>query len=101
MKRLESVAALTQGKVLVHSSRPDKALPLLERSVALGAEVYDPERSLALADAQLAFGECLARLGNTDRARALLAHAKRIHAAHKTIGEQFVLPLRGLEVRLR
>jgi eukaryotic-like serine/threonine-protein kinase len=101
MKRLESVAALTQGKGLVHSSRPDEALPLLERSVALGAEVYDPERSLALADAQLAFGECLARLGNTGRARALLARAKRIHAAHKTIGEQFVLPLRRLEVRLR
>ena len=100
LKRYESVAALTEGKALVGANRAAQALPLLERAAALGAEIYDPETSLELADAQVALGECLARIGNIGRARALLVQAERIHSKYRGIRGQSVRPLRHLEARL-
>ena len=56
LKRYESMAALTEGKALAALKRAPEALPLLERAVALGSEIYDQETSVALADARAALG---------------------------------------------
>jgi hypothetical protein len=82
LKMLESRMLLIEGRTLLAGERPAEALPLLERSVALGREVYDPERSLQLAKADLAMSESLARLGQAQRAQALRAQAKVIRFRH-------------------
>ncbi len=99
-KRWTAQAALQEGKGLLLTQRAAEALPLLQRAVQLGPEVYDTSRSPNLADSQIALGICLIDLGRRDEARALLAQAKAIHAAHKDLGEQFRKPLRELEARL-
>jgi tetratricopeptide (TPR) repeat protein len=100
LKRYVAQAALLEGKGLLLSERAADALPLLERSVQLGSEVYDRDRSLELADSQTTLAACLRDLGRNDQARALLAQAKAIHATHKNVGQQFQSPLRKLEARM-
>jgi hypothetical protein len=46
LKRLESLAALIEGKALFATDGAGEVLVLLERAVALGADVYDHEHSL-------------------------------------------------------
>jgi tetratricopeptide (TPR) repeat protein len=101
LKRYEMQAALKEGKGLLLAGRCDEALPLLERAVTVGPEVYDSEHSLVLAESQIALGECAARLGNIDRARALLAQAKRIHSEYASIATRYTRPVNELETRLR
>ena len=91
---------MEEGKSLLLTRHASDALPLLQRAVQLGAEVYDPGRSPALADSQIALAKCLAELGHRDQARVLLVQAKAIHSTHKDLGEQFRKPLRELEARL-
>ena len=93
-------AALEEGKGLLLTRHAAEALPILQRAVQLGSEVYDPERSPALADSQIALAKCQLALGHRDQARALLAQAKAIHSTHKDLGEQFRKPLRELEALL-
>jgi eukaryotic-like serine/threonine-protein kinase len=99
-KRYEAPAALDEGKGLLLAGRTPEALPLLQRAVQLGSQIYDPDQSPQLADSQIALGTCLVNLGRRDEARALLTRAKAIHATHPDLGEQFKKPLRELELRL-
>ncbi len=99
-KRWEAQAALLEGKGLLLKQRTPDALPLLKRAVQLGSDVYDHDRSPALADSQVALAKCLLALGRPDQARDLLAEAKAIHSTHKDLGEQFKKPLRELEALL-
>lgn len=99
-KRYEAPATLQEGKGLLLAQRASDALPLLRRVVQIGSEVYDPDRSLALADSDVALGSCLADLNRRNEAQALLGQAKAIHATHKEVGEQYSRPLRTLEGRL-
>lgn len=99
-KNLEAQAALLEGKGLLLTRRAAQGLPLLQRAVQLGSEVYDPNRSPALADSQITLASCLLDLGRRDEARVLLAKAKAIQATHTELGEQFKKPLRELERRL-
>jgi serine/threonine-protein kinase len=99
-KRFEAPAALQEGKGLLLTHHPAEALPLLQRAVQLGSEVYDPHQSPALADSKIALAKCLLTLGRRDQTRALLAQAKAIHSTHKDLGEQFRRPLRELEALL-
>jgi tetratricopeptide (TPR) repeat protein len=101
LKPFEARIALADGRALLLTGRVVEALPVLEHAVTLGRQVFDPERSLVLADMEVTLADCLARLGNTDRARALLVQAKRMHSAHANIGAQFVQSMRQLEARLR
>ena len=99
-KRWDAQATLAEGKALLFTGHSSEALPLLQRALQLGSDVYDPDRSPNLADSQIALASCLLNLGRNDRARELLAQAKAIHATHKDLGEQFRKPLRELEARL-
>lgn len=101
LKRWDTQASLLEGKALLLSGRGTDALAPLERALQLGNEVFDPARSLLLADSEIALASSLAELGRSDRARALLAQAKAIHATHRELGEQYKAPLRLLETRLR
>lgn len=100
-KRWVAETTLIEGQGLLREKRPADALPLLERAVQLGYEVYDPDRSPALADSQIALASCLMELRRGDQARTLLAQARSIHANHKDLGERYKKPLRELEARLR
>ena len=97
----EGQAALLEGKSLLGLERTVEAVPLLERAVELNLAVQDRDRSLALADAQVALGRGLARLGGRTRAHALLAQARSIHARHAQVGGQFTRPLHQLQAELR
>ena len=98
-KRYEAPAALDEGKGLLLAGRAPEALPLLQRAVQLGSQIYDVDQSPQLADSQIALATCLFNLGRRDEARALLIRAKAIHATHKDLGEQFKKPLRELSQR--
>jgi serine/threonine-protein kinase len=99
-KRREAQAALLEGKGLLLTQHAPEALPLLQRGVQLGSNVYDPDRSPILADSQIALARSLLDLGGGDEARGFLARAKAIHATHKDIGDQFRKPLHEMEVLL-
>ena len=99
-KRWDAQATLAEGKGMLLTGRSDEALPLLQRALQLGSDVYDPDRSPNLADSQIALASCLLNLGRKDRARELPAQARAIHATHKDLGEQFRKPLRELEARI-
>jgi len=101
LKRYESVAALTEGKALVGSGQPVQALPLLERAAYLASETYEPETSLALADAQVALADCQARMGNLAEAQRLMANVRSIHSRHSSVRAPSVRALHELEARLR
>jgi serine/threonine-protein kinase len=98
--RWEAPAALAEGRGLLMTNRAAEALPLLQRAAQLASELYDPQRSPALADSQIALGLCLLRLGRRDEARVWLSHAQAIHATHRELGEQYRRPLRDLQTRL-
>jgi tetratricopeptide (TPR) repeat protein len=99
-KRWEARAALDEGKGLLQTQRAPEALPRLQRAVQLGWEVYDLNRSLILADSQIALASCLLELGRRDQLHALLAQAKAIQSTYKDLSEQYKKPLRELELRL-
>lgn len=100
LKRFEAPALLEEGKGLLLAGRASEALPLLQRTVQLGSEIYDPQSSPAQADAQIALAKCLLALGRRDQAPDLLVHAKAIHSRHKDLGEQFRKPLNDLQFLL-
>jgi hypothetical protein len=100
-KRWEAEAARQEGKALLLSHRPREALPLLQRALQLGLDVYDPHRSPSLAAAEIALAHDLVMLDHRSEALPLLARAKAIHAAHRDLGEQYRKPLRELEALLR
>jgi tetratricopeptide (TPR) repeat protein len=96
----EQRAALVQGKGLRLLRRSDEALRLLQRAVDVGVDLYDTDRSAALADAQIALAECLIDLGRFDEAAPLAQRAKAIHATHAQLGEHYTQPLLALQTRL-
>lgn len=96
----ETRAALVGGKAKLLGHRAAEAQPLLQRAVELSSEIYDPDRSPELADAQIALASCLVDLGQRARAQTLLAQAKAIHSTHKELGRHFTKPLEELEARL-
>jgi tetratricopeptide (TPR) repeat protein len=100
-KRWEAEAALQEGKALLLSRRPLEALPLLQRALRLGLDVYDPDRSPRLAGAEIALAQDLVALDRRAEALPMLARAKAIHATHRDLGEQYRKPLRELEALLR
>jgi len=99
-KAYEAEASLTEGKGLVRLHRATGALPLLQRAMVLSLELYDPQLSPIIADAQIALADCLMDLGERAQARALFGQAKAIHARHKHLGEYIARPLSELERRL-
>ena len=101
LKRWDGRAALLEGKGLLRTRRIPEALPLLQRAVEIGKQVYDPKQSLELADSQIALAQCLLAAGRRGQARELLTSAKAIHLVHKDVGEQFQEPLRELEAGTR
>jgi hypothetical protein len=66
----------------------------------LSLELYDPQLSPAIADAQIALADCLIDLGERAQAQSLFAQAKTIHARHKHLGQYVASPLSELERRL-
>jgi hypothetical protein len=66
-KRWEARASDLEGKGLLVQGRSSEALPLLQRAVELGNDLYDRERSPALTDSQIALARCFLALGRRDR----------------------------------
>jgi serine/threonine-protein kinase len=91
---------LLAGKALRQTKQAVAAERSLRKAVELGAEIYDPQRSPELADAQIALAESLLDLNRPAEARALMTKARAIHAVHNELGEQYREPLRALQVRL-
>jgi tetratricopeptide (TPR) repeat protein len=90
---------LSLGRALSATDQAKEALPHLERALALRQPQF--ASSPLLAEAQVALADCKLRLGDEAAARALLAQAKRIHAANRELSPQFRQPLRDLEQRLQ
>jgi tetratricopeptide (TPR) repeat protein len=86
------------GQALAGADRAAQALPHLQRALTLRQTQY--VSSPRLAEAQLALADCQLRLGNADGARALLAQARKIHAANTELAAVYREPLRNLERRL-
>jgi hypothetical protein len=96
----ETRATVVEGKAVRAAGQFEDALLLLRRAVEAGASLYDPELSLAQADAQAALAGCLADLGRSDKAQPSLETTRAIHARHATVGEHYRRPLVELEARL-
>ena len=98
-KYIEARAALELGKAELGTGRPGQALGPLQQALQLSTELYDPERSPVLADAQVALASCLLQLHRGGEASALLRQARAIHAHYDQLGEHYRHPLRELEAR--
>ena len=94
--RIAARAALDEGSALLQMKRAAEALPVLERSVRLSG-IYDRERSPDLAAANIEFARCLARMGQSARARTALAQAEAIQSRHAALGSHLRAPV--LELR--
>ena len=99
-KNYEAQAALAEGQGLMRQNRSADALSLLKRAVVLSSELYDHDRSMALATAQIELAECLIDRDEPGQARALLAEASAIYGSHRELGQQFTRPLRDVEHRI-
>jgi serine/threonine protein kinase/tetratricopeptide (TPR) repeat protein len=99
-RNYEARAALAEGKGLLGLHRPVDAQPLLKRALDLSSDLYDREHSLALADAEVTFANCLVDLSERARARELLAQVKAIRSTHNQLKGPFVQSLYDLERRL-
>ena len=100
LRDLEAWADWLQGQALRAAGQPALALPLLQRALALRAEVYDAQHSPRLTLAQIALADCELDLGHRPQAAALLDQARTVQATHEDLGPQYREPLRRLEVRL-
>lgn len=92
-------ADLVEGEAALQDQRPAVALPLLQRTLAQREKILAAS-SARIAEAKVALAECHLALGNVDEARALAAQATAIHALHAALGEQYLRPLRELQLRL-
>ena len=95
LKEPEASAALAEGRGYLLAHQPDKALPLLSRAVELRLQVLDPS-SPALGDAYVALTECYGSMGDRERARSLLAQARKAFGAHRQLGAHHLRPLADL-----
>jgi tetratricopeptide (TPR) repeat protein len=96
----EARAALIEGKARRQSGEGRRALPLLERAVALRSQILDTSASPALGDAQVALANCYLDLHNRKEASLLLARAKAILGQHVALGDQYRKPMIELERRM-
>jgi eukaryotic-like serine/threonine-protein kinase len=95
----EARGALVAGRAYLLEHRPQLALPQLLRSVELSRQLYDPERSPELSDAQIALANCYLALDQLDQSRSLLSGAEAIQATHRELGVQYKEPLRKLRAQ--
>jgi serine/threonine-protein kinase len=96
---LEADAALRLGQAQQKQGDPRGARPNLERALELRT-TGDTAQSPWLAEAQIAVASCLIDLGQHDAARALLARAGAIQAAHPELGSHLTAPLHRIGARL-
>ena len=96
----EARASLTLGKAQLGAGRPKQALEPLQQAFQLGTELFDRQRSPALADSQVALASCLLQLHRGGEATALLRQAQAIHASYEQLGEHYRRSLRELEARI-
>jgi serine/threonine-protein kinase len=84
---LEAQATQVLGVALLRRNQIAAADVMLARSLALHRTVYDPERSLAVADVLLAHAQVQRAQGRRSDADRSIAEARRIHATHRAVGE--------------
>ena len=101
-RSLEQLLAYAKNKSAEHlpAWKASAAVPILNQAVDLDAKLYDLKLSPLLADAKVAPARSYLDMGNRQHAASLLAYATAIHAAYKTLGEQYRAPLRLLETHL-
>ena len=87
-------ATMVLGLALLRQGSAVRALPVLERALELHRTVYDPDHSLALADALLALAEGQHAAGDAAAAARSTVEARRIHARHPRVGEHRLAALR-------
>jgi hypothetical protein len=87
LSEVEAQATQVLGLALLRQGEIASAQPLLERSLALHKTVYDPERSLAVADALLALGQAQHAQAQAAAAARSITEARRIHATHRGVGK--------------
>jgi serine/threonine protein kinase len=96
----EARASHVRGRAYLLAHRPTEALPLLQQSVALDRQLYDPHLSPILAAAEIDLADCYLDLNQRYAAISLRDDARQIHAAHPELGEHFKRPMQALEERL-
>jgi serine/threonine-protein kinase len=92
----EARGTLVAGRAYLLEHQPQQALPQLLRSVELSRQLYDPQHSPELSDAQIALANCYLALDQPDESRSLLSGAEAIQATHPELGAQYKEPLRKL-----
>jgi tetratricopeptide (TPR) repeat protein len=97
-RALEADAALRLGQAQQALGELPRARANLERALEL-RRADDAPQSPWLAEAQLALASCLLDLGQHARARALVAEAAAIEAAHPELGQHLTLPLHQIGAR--
>ncbi|MEO6280424.1 protein kinase domain-containing protein [Roseateles sp.] len=92
---LDAEVQLQFGNALLRAGQPNAARGPIERALAWRT-ANDDASSPWVADAEVAWGQCLLALGDPVRSRAAAARASTIYAAHMLVGEHFTRPLQEL-----
>lgn len=96
----EARGALVAGRAYLLQHQPQQALPQLLRSVELSRQLYDPQRSPELSDAQIALANGYLALNQLNESRSLLSAAAAVQATHRELGPQYKEPLRKLREQI-
>jgi hypothetical protein len=99
-KESETRADFVEGRARCITHEAGNGITLLQGAVAASRELYDPNSSPAVAEAEIALAACLLDAGRREESRGHFQHAQSVHAAHKELGEQYRRPLRQLAARL-
>ena len=92
----EARCLLVLGKAHLKQDRAVDAEPLLQRSVEIRQRLLDTAHSVELADARVALGLALQRLGKATAAKAQLAQASTIYRLYPKLGGHLTEPLTEL-----
>lgn len=92
---LDADVQLQLGKTLLGAGRHAAARGPIERALAWRT-ANDAASSPWVADAGVAWAQCLLALGDSVRSRAAAARASTIYGAHTPVGEHFTRPLQEL-----
>ena len=100
LKGLEARAALIEGRAYLLRGRPADALPFFQRALDLRQNIMAPV-SPAIGDVYVDIANCYFDLGDTARAIAPAANARKIFTSHRELGIQYTRPMRALDQKLR
>ena len=96
----EARCLLVLGRAHLREDRPIAAEQLLQRAVEIRQRLLDTAQSVELADARIALGLALQRLGKVTAAKAQLAQASTIYRRYPTLGAHLTEPAAALRAQV-